>query len=44
MGFESYEGKDKYMLDVLPEARKLIDEFFAPANRRLEKFLGRKMW
>lgn len=44
MGFESYEGKDKYMLDVLPKTKQLLDEFYGPANRRLFHMLGRKMY
>lgn len=44
MGFESYEGKDKYLVEVLPETRAVVDEFYKGANRRLEALLGRKMF
>lgn len=44
MGFESYAGKDKYMLDVLPQTKQLLDQFYGPANRRLFRLMGREMW
>lgn len=44
MGFESYEGKDKYLVDVLPRTRVLLDDFYRPASERLAAMLGKTMF
>lgn len=35
---------DKYMVDILPKTRKMLEDFYAPATRRLEAMMGRKMY
>ncbi|CDF39397.1 Carbohydrate sulfotransferase [Chondrus crispus] len=44
LGFETYSGADRYMLEVLPQTREMVDRFYAAANVKLELMLGRKMW
>ena len=44
MGFESYAGKDRYLTNVLPETKTMFEEFFGPANKKLEAMMGRKMF
>ena len=44
MGFETYAGNDKYLVEILPSTRKFLEEFYAPANAKLFAMLGRELW
>lgn len=43
-GFDSYEGNNKYLSDMLPSTRRALEEFYEPANRRLEQMMGTKLF
>lgn len=43
-GSDSYEGNNKYMPDMWASTREMLEQFYVPANSRLEAMLGRKMF
>ena len=44
LGFDSYEGKNKYLSEVLPKTVRMYEEFFETPNKKLEAMLGREMF
>ena len=44
LGFESYEGKDKYLTKLYPKTIKMYKEFFKVPNSKLEAMMGRKLF
>lgn len=44
LGSDSYIGNDRYLPGMWPSTRKLLDDFYAPANKRLTEMLGRPMY
>lgn len=39
-GFDSFQGNDRYLPDMLPGTRSLLKRFYAPADARLKQMLG----
>lgn len=44
LGADTYVGNDRYLPDMWNSTRKLLDEFYAPANQKLTVMLGRPMY
>lgn len=44
LGDDTYIGNDRYLSHMWPSTRKLLDEFYTPANKKLSELLGRPMF
>lgn len=43
-GADTYRGNDRYLSNMWPSTRVLLDDFYASANEKLEGMLGRPMY
>lgn len=43
-GFDSFDGNDRYLAEMLPETRSMLLNFYAAADEHLEQLLGSKMY
>lgn len=43
-GCAYYGGKDNYLVNIFASTRKVMEDFFAPANQRLFTLMGRQMF
>ena len=43
-GFDKYGGNDRYMSEMNPQTRQMLDEFYAGGRRRLVHMMGRHMY
>lgn len=39
-GSDSYSGDDRYLPDMLPDTRRFLEHFYAPANEKLKRLIG----